>query len=195
MNILIDRGPDHGTDLVFKHKNGDIWAVQAKCYSPDYDIKKSDIQSFISDSDRAEIQHRLLIGTTDRLGSNAQCVLDGPTPPVRRFLLSDFEKAAIEYPSNIQSLSQAKRKPPPTPYDYQLIAIDNVIAGFEISERGQLIMACGTGKSYTTLWVKEKLAATRTLVLVPLLGLLSQILGDWTFAALIPIKVLCVCSD
>jgi len=32
-------------------------------------------------------------------------------------------------------------------------------------------------------------------VLVPSLSLLSQILGDWTFAASIPFDVLCVCSD
>ena len=31
-------GRDCGVDLVFKHKNNDIWAVQAKSYSPEYSI-------------------------------------------------------------------------------------------------------------------------------------------------------------
>ena len=56
-------------------------------------------------------------------------------------------------------------------------------------------MACGTGKTYVTLWIKEHLAAQRTLVLVPSLGLLSQLLREWTFAATTPFEVLCVCSD
>jgi predicted helicase len=56
-------------------------------------------------------------------------------------------------------------------------------------------MACGTGKTFVCLWVKEKLKAKRTLVLVPSLGLLSQILSDWTFAAREKFDALCVCSD
>ena len=56
-------------------------------------------------------------------------------------------------------------------------------------------MACGTGKTFVCLWVKERLKAKRTLVLVPSLGLLSQILNEWTFAARGPFDALCVCSD
>ncbi|MDH3280400.1 MAG: restriction endonuclease [Gammaproteobacteria bacterium] len=58
-------GRDCGIDLVFRHKNGDTWAVQAKCYAPKHRITKKDIDSFISDSDRSEIDRRLLIATTD----------------------------------------------------------------------------------------------------------------------------------
>ena len=56
-------------------------------------------------------------------------------------------------------------------------------------------MACGTGKTFVCLWVKERLKAKRTLVLVPSLGLLSQILNEWTFAARAQFDALCVCSD
>ncbi len=56
-------------------------------------------------------------------------------------------------------------------------------------------MACGTGKTLVSLWVKERLAAKRTLVLVPSLGLLSQIVNDWTSASRESFEVLCVCSD
>jgi predicted helicase len=74
-------------------------------------------------------------------------------------------------------------------------AIEDVCAGFQSADRGQLIMACGTGKTLVSLWVKERLAAKRTLVLVPSLGLLSQIVNDWTFASRESFEVLCVCSD
>jgi superfamily II DNA or RNA helicase len=188
-------GADCGIDLVFRHKNGDHWAVQAKCYSPDYDITKHDVDKFLSESNRPLIQHRLLIATTDRIGNNAKQVCDAQDKPVIRFLLSDFEKSALDYPANLSELPQTKRKPRPSPKDHQLEAITAVSQGLQTADRGQLIMACGTGKTYTTLWIKEGLGATRTLVLLPSLGLLAQTLREWTFAAATPFEVLCVCSD
>ena len=188
-------GADCGIDLVFRHKNGEHWAVQAKCYSPDYDITKHDVDKFLSESNRPLIQHRLLIATTNRIGGNAKQVCDGQEKPVIRFLLSDFERSVLEYPANLGELSQAKRKAPPEPRDHQIEAITAVVQGLQAADRGQLIMACGTGKTYVTLWIKEQLAAQRTLVLVPSLGLLSQLLREWTFAAATSFEVLCVCSD
>jgi superfamily II DNA or RNA helicase len=188
-------GADCGIDLVFRHKNGEHWAVQAKCYSPDYDITKHDVDKFLSESNRPLIQHRLLIATTDRIGTNAKQVCDTQDKPVVRFLLSDFDKSALDYPADFASLPQAKRKTPPAPRDHQNEAIAAVELGLQSADRGQLIMACGTGKTYTTLWIKEKLGAKRTLVLLPSLGLLAQTLREWTFAAATPFEVLCVCSD
>jgi predicted helicase len=102
----------------------------------------------------------------------------------------------LNTPDNIERLSQGKRKPPPNlDRPYQIEAIDNVVTGLQTASRGQLVMACGTGKTFVCLWVKERLKAKRTLVLVPSLGLLSQILSDWTFAAREPFDALCVCSD
>jgi superfamily II DNA or RNA helicase len=188
-------GMDCGIDLVFRHKNGEHWAVQAKCYSPDYDITKHDVDKFLSESNRPGIKHRLLIATTDRIGGNARQVCDAQEKPVIRFLLSDFERAALDYPANLAALPQAKRKAAPQPFEHQIEAIAAVAQALQTADRGQLIMACGTGKTYVTLWIKERLAAQRTLVLVPSLGLLSQLLREWTFAAATPFEVLCVCSD
>jgi predicted helicase len=188
-------GADCGIDLVFRHRNGEHWAVQAKCYSPDYDITKHDVDKFLSESNRPIIQHRLLIATTDRIGGNAKQVCDAQEKPVIRFLLSDFDKSALDYPANFAQLSQGTRKARPEPRGHQIVARSAVVQGLQTTDRGQLIMACGTGKTYVTLWVKEELAAQRTLVLVPSLGLLSQLLREWTFAATTPFEVLCVCSD
>jgi predicted helicase len=189
-------GRDKGIDLVFRDKNEKIWAVQAKCYSPDYEITKSDVDKFLSESNRKQIDHRLLIATTDGLGANAREVLDGQEKKVVRYLLTHFESAAVDYPDSIAELSKGKRKPPPDlDRPHQIEAIDNVVKGFQTANRGQLIMACGTGKTFVCLWVKERLKAKRTLVLVPSLGLLSQILSEWTFAAREPFDALCVCSD
>ena len=189
-------GPDCGIDLVFKHRNGQIWAVQAKCYSPDYEITKSDVDKFLSESNRRQIDHRLLIATTDRIGANAKQVCDAQEKPVVRYLRNQFDNAAVEYPDAISKLTHGKRKPQPEPYQHQREAIENVVAGFKNAERGQLIMACGTGKTFVSLWVKERLGAQRTLVLVPSLNLLSQMMNEWTFAARSTFDdVICVCSD
>ena len=188
-------GPDCGIDLVFKHKNGDMWAVQAKCYSPEHSITKSDVDKFLSESNRKGIDKRLLIATTDQVGKNAKQVCDAQEKPVVSFLFSDFDKSAIEYPSNLSKLSTAKRKERPVPRPHQIEAIDAVENGFNENDRGQLIMACGTGKTFTTLWIKERISAETALVLVPSLSLLSQTLREWTFACKDPFEVLCVCSD
>lgn len=188
-------GRDCGIDLVFKHKNNEIWAVQAKCYSPEYSITKADVDKFLSESNRNGIDKRLLIASTDQVGQNAKQVCNAQEKTVTHFLFSDFDKAAIDYPNDIAEINTAKRKPRPTPRPHQTEAIDAVEGGFEDNDRGQLIMACGTGKTFTTLWVKERQSAQSTLVLLPSLSLLSQTLREWTFASNTPFDVLCVCSD
>ena len=62
-------------------------------------------------------------------------------------------------------------------------------------DRGQMIMACGTGKTLTALFINEKLAAQRTLVLVPSLSLLAQTLREWTANTKAGFDFLPVCSD
>lgn len=188
-------GRDCGIDLVFKHKNGENWAVQAKCYAPTTSITKADVDSFISESNRDGIEKRLLIATTNLIGANAKQVCDAQDKPVTRFLLSHFEDADIEYPATLDELPKAKRKDKPKPRDHQIEAIEAVASNFKDVDRGQLIMACGTGKTFTTLWIKEKLGVESTLVLLPSLGLLSQTLHEWTLAANEEFQVLCVCSD
>ena len=188
-------GPDCGIDLIFKHKDGQTWAVQSKCYDPKYNITKHDVDKFLSESNRAGIDKRLLIATTDGLGTNAKQVCDAQDKEVVRYLLSHFEDADIEYPSSISDLNKVKPKPKPIPKEHQEEAIEAVTKGFVDTDRGQLIMACGTGKTFTTLWIKEALQAESTLILLPSLGLLSQTLHEWTAARNQDFAVLCVCSD
>ena len=188
-------GIDCGIDLVFQHKNGETWAVQAKCYSSNHDITKHDVDKFLSESNRKGIDKRLLIATTDRIGANARQVCDAQDKKVVHYLLSNFETADLDYPASFAELHTAKRKDKPLPRDHQIEAIEAVAKNFQDADRGQLIMACGTGKTFTTLWIKERLGSDSTLVLLPSLGLLSQTLHEWTLAANHPFAVLCVCSD
>jgi superfamily II DNA or RNA helicase len=84
---------------------------------------------------------------------------------------------------------------PARPHDYQREAINKVIKGFASADRGQLIMACGTGKTLTALFIREKLAAERTLILVPSLSLLKQTLNVWRANCTAEFVSLPVCSD
>ncbi len=188
-------GRDKGIDLIFKHKNGETWAVQAKCYDEKYSITKTDIDKFLSESSRPKIHKRLLMATTNRLGSNAIEVMDGQEKMVVRYLLDDFKKSGLKYPSTISQLNKPPEKVQPEIRPYQQEAIAAVVNGLKFGDRGQLIMACGTGKTLVTLWVKERLDSKTTLVLLPSLNLLAQTLQEWTKNANTPFEVLNVCSD
>jgi predicted helicase len=158
-------GPDCGIDLVFQHKNGEMWAVQTKCYDQKYPITKKDIDTFLSESNRAVIHKRLLMASTDHIGANAIRTCNEQEKPVVRYMLKDFEDAAVEYPAHISALNTAKPKKKPEPRKHQQEAIDAFVGSMKSNDRGQLIMACGTGKTFATLWIKEQLQAEITLVL------------------------------
>lgn len=106
-----------------------------------------------------------------------------------------MEEANLEFPSNPENLNQVQQREKPTPRPHQTEAIDAVVQGLATDEKGQLIMCCGTGKTFTSLWIKEALKSQNTLVLLPSLGLLSQTLKEWCFAKNEEFTFLCVCSD
>ncbi|AIQ94074.1 DEAD/DEAH box helicase [Prochlorococcus sp. MIT 0604] len=188
-------GADCGIDLVFTHKNGKTWAVQSKCVAPNNDIKKSEIDSFLSESSDSKIDGRLLIASTDGIGKNAQQVINRQEKQVVCFLLEQFRQSEIEFPSSMDDLNQGKRKEKKKPRPHQIEAIEKVSEGIKTADRGQVLMACGTGKTLTSLWIKEKINAEQVLVLVPSLSLLSQILKEWNAEANESFKWICVCSD
>ena len=183
---------DIGIDLVFHNHLGKKWAVQAKCYDPKYNIPKTEIDSFLSASSSKRIDRTLLIATTNLVGNNAKIALEENNTTL--FLKKDFENCEYNYPTSLKVSPKTKRKLF-KPRPYQKTAIKDVINGFKANDRGQLIMACGTGKTKTSVWIDMKLNTNHTLVLVPTLNLISQTLGDWSEMYGDKIKIACVCSD
>jgi superfamily II DNA or RNA helicase len=183
---------DAGIDLVVETFSGDHWAIQAKAYDPAYAIKKADIDSFLSESAREQFAYRLLIATTDHLGPTAQRTLAAQQKPAGLLLRSQLAVAEVEWPRSPKALAppRPKRK---RPRPHQRKAINAVVRGFRTAKRGQLIMACGTGKTLAACFLAEKLAARRVLVLVPSLSLLSQTMREWATAS--EFRYLAVCSD
>jgi len=76
-------GLDAGIALVAETVEGELWAVQAKCYGPDYRVTKADVDSFLSESSRTladgrGFAYRLLLATTDGIGPTALKTMDAP---------------------------------------------------------------------------------------------------------------------
>jgi predicted helicase len=186
---------DLGTDLVFRDNEGLIWAVQAKCYGEHRTTTKGDMNSFLADTGRKEVDRRLWLQTTNKMESKADKTLKGQDKPTTIFTLNDFRDAQIDYPTSFADLYEAKVKAKPTPDHHQIKAIQDATTGLQSSDRGQMIMACGTGKTFTTLWIKEALEAHTTLVLLPSLSLLSQTMREWAWAGNTDFDILNVCSD
>ena len=186
---------DLGTDLVFRDNEGLIWAVQAKCYGEHITTTKGDMNSFLADTGRKEVDRRLWLQTTNKMEAKADKTHKGQDKLTTIFTLNDFRDAQIDYPASFADLYEAKVKDKPKPDPHQIKAIEDVTAGLQSSDRGQMIMACGTGKTFTTLWIKEALEAHTTLVLLPSLSLLSQTMREWAWAGNTDFDILNVCSD
>src|SRR6266550_37789 len=187
-------GRDKGIDLVAETFNGKLWAVQSKAYALNHSVTKNDIDRFLSESSRKIIFYRLLIATAAELGHNAREVIQGQEKGVGYLLLSDLKNRKLNWPSSPEKLV-AKQAKPNKPRRDQKRAIADVLRGFQSHARGQLIRACDTGKTLIGLRVTEAMKSQRTLVLVPSLSLVSQILSDWTKDGLRPFRFLPVCSD
>jgi len=185
-----------GIDLVAQDRDGQVWAIQCKAYAIDRRIPKSELNKFLSESNTKAFQHRLLVSTTTRgLHQLAQRTVDGQDKPVSIIDLEYLETSTVDWPLHPADLHPSESPKPAQPHDYQLDAIKDVVKGFKSSDRGQLIMACGTGKTLTSLFIKEKLDAQRTLVLVPSLSLLKQTMRVWYANKTVRFDSRPVCSD
>lgn len=188
---------DTGIDLVAKTRGTDEYhAIQCKFYAPTYRVQKSDIDSFFTASGKKPFTRRIIVTTTNNWGEHAEDALQAQQPPVSKIDLQDLENSQIDW-SRYQPNQPPQLKPKKTLRPHQIRALDSVEFGLQTAERGKLIMACGTGKTFTSLKIAEKLAGRgkRVLFLVPSLSLLSQTLTEWTQESETPLHSFAVCSD
>ncbi|MDR1384160.1 MAG: restriction endonuclease, partial [Planctomycetaceae bacterium] len=148
---------DTGIDIVAEMRDGSGFvAVQCKCYGEDYKIQKPDIDSFLAASSKKKFVRRILVATTD-LGKNAEDAIQNQHPPVHVIGLSDLENSCIDWDEYFRN-NKIRRKPVKELRPHQTEAVNNVCNAFETVDRGQLIMACGTGKTFTSLKIAERFA-------------------------------------
>lgn len=188
-------GADAGIDLVAEDRRGKLWAIQAKAYDPKYRVTKKDVNKFLTESGREVFAYRMLISTTDQIDRIGERTIQDQEKRASYFRLNDLQAANVNWPASPTALRPTRPPKTARPHDYQREAIKKVVKGFESADRGQLIMACGTGKTLTALFIREKLAAERTLVLVPSLSLLKQTLNVWRANCTAEFVSLPVCSD
>lgn len=190
-------GKDAGIDLVARTQGtGEYHAIQCKLYAEDYKVQKKDIDSFFTASGKAPFSHRIIVTTTNNWSEHAEDALQGQQPPVSKIDLQALEDSQIDwakYQPNQAVVLKARKQL----RDHQQTALNAVAAGLKDAERGKLIMACGTGKTFTSLKIAEQQAGKgkRVLFLVPSLSLLSQTLTEWTQESATPLHSFAVCSD
>jgi len=188
---------DTGIDLVANTKGtNEFHAIQCKFYVEGYRIQKADIDSFFTASGKKPFTHRIIITTTNNWSEHAEHALQGQQPPVTKIDLNDLENSQIDW-AKYQPRQAPVLKEKKSLREHQKIALKDVEAGLSTAERGKLIMACGTGKTFTSLKIAEKLAGKgkHVLFLVPSLSLLSQSLTEWTQESETPLHSFAVCSD
>lgn len=168
---------DIGIDLVAELTDGSgFCAVQCKCYDSDHSITKADLDSFISASSTPDFVRLLLVDTsTQSIGKNAQSVFDNLDKDYLRIQLVELEESRIDWLTFIRE-DRVQLRAKKDLRDHQVKALAAVKDGLSKADRGKLIMACGTGKTFASLRIAEDLAGKgkRVLYMVPTLTLMSQ---------------------
>ena len=149
---------DAGIDLVAQTQGtNEYHAIQCKFYDADHKIQKSDIDSFFTASGKKPFTHRIIVTTTNNWSNHAEDALQNQQPPVTKIDLNDLESSQIDWeryqPNQTQILKPKKQLRP-----HQEQALKAVEEGLKNQDRGKLIMACGTGKTFTSLKIAEELA-------------------------------------
>lgn len=176
---------DTGVDIVAKDYDGNLTAVQAKFYKGK--VGKAEIDSFVAEAGKNVYSAGIIVSSTDEWNKNAKATLEDTTKPFSIIGLSQLRHAHFSW----QKFNFAKEntdlsnKVIKKIRDYQNIAINKSLEYFKEHNRGKLIMAPGTGKTFTSLKIAEALMKKQgkkqfnVLYLVPSIQLLSQTLFGW----------------
>jgi predicted helicase len=191
-------GRDTGIDLVAKLRSEDGYAaIQCKFFSAKHAIQKKDIDSFLSASSKPPFQRRVFIDTTEvDWSGNAEDTIRDQHIPVIRIGLEALRESAIDWAA-FEATSEIKLQPKKSLLEHQRQALEAVEQGFALHDRGKLLMACGTGKTYTALKIAEHYAGKgkRVLFVVPSLALIAQTVREWTKDTDTELRSFAVCSD
>ncbi len=200
-------GSDLGIDLVMRTYSGDYWAVQCKCFDEKTSIDKAAVDTFLSTSSKqfindngetTQFAHRLWISTTNKWSANATETIQNQQPPVNCIHLNHLIDAPVDWQKIADGVfGEAAQETKKKIREHQTDALNATHEHFKTADRGKLIMACGTGKTFTSLKIAEKETDGKGLILflVPSIALLGQTLREWSAQADEPINSICICSD
>lgn len=200
-------GVDLGIDLVAKTDEGKFWAIQCKCYQDDAVISKKMVDSFIANANRQFVDDEMhtnrfdklfWVSTTSHWGKNAQESIKHQAIQFVPIYTNDLQYSSVNWTELVEG-KQGKEAllAGKTMRPHQIDALTKAHEYFKNHDRGKMIMACGTGKTYTSLKIVENETKGKGLVLymVPSIALLSQGLKSWTEDSQYKLKPVCICSD
>lgn len=198
---------DTGIDLVAKTVDGEYWAIQCKCYAEGHQVTKSDVDTFLSisgkrfhepDGTERQFSSRVIFTTTNSWSSHAIDSQEGQIIPVTLIGLKDLNEARVDWDlidEGIEGTEARLKKHELRPH--QTDALNAAMEYYKENDRGKMIMACGTGKTFTSLRIAESLVPGKgcVLFLAPSISLVGQTLREWTSNTVREMKPICVCSD
>src|SRR5690606_3320004 len=148
-------------------------------------IDKPAVDSFLSTSSRefrgenlktTKFSQRLWISTTNKWGPNATESIKNQSPPVTRLNLFELQEAPVDWEKLDQGISGVQSRVTDRELrPHQKEALEKTHKHFKKFDRGKLIMACGTGKTFNSLRIAEHETKGKghILFLVPSIALLG----------------------
>ena len=190
---------DTGVDLVAEQFNGELVAIQAKFYQNK--VGKSEINSFVAELGKSYYQRGLIVSTVNDWNKNARETIDHNEKGIEIIGLSDLRNSQIDWTQySFERPEVVTIKEPKKLRAYQETALEYALEHFATNDRGQMIMAPGTGKTFTSLkiaeaFVKKENKQLKVLYLVPSIQLLTQTLRGWNNDTELKITSMAVTSD
>ncbi len=196
---------DRGIDIVITTSNKEYIAVQCKFHQNS--ISLNDISTFLTQlqSGVGEVRFKKgIIISTSHLTSEALKAIEqirstGMGIDIDEITEEDFIYSRIDWekfdPTKTEDELPLCDKKKPRPHQTEAIKATKEYFSSPKNTRGKLIMACGTGKTYTSLKIMESLDPKIMLFLAPSIALLSQTFREYTKEKSEPFYASIVCSD
>ncbi|GAA8099257.1 DEAD/DEAH box helicase [Helicobacter pylori] len=195
---------DKGIDIVITTTSKEYIAVQCKFHQDS--VSLNDIATFLSklQSGVGEVGFKKgIIISTSNLSSNAleeiEQIRKSKGIDIVGISEEDFIYSQIDWekfdPTKTQDELPLCDKKKPRHHQIEAINATKEYFSNPKNTRGKLIMACGTGKTYTSLKIMEALEPKITLFLAPSIALLSQTFREYAQEKSEPFYASIVCSD
>ncbi len=196
---------DKGIDIVIQTTSKEYIAVQCKFHQNS--VSYNDISPFLTQllSGVGEVRFKKgIIISTSNLTSEAIKAIEqirstGMGIDIDEITEEDFIYSRIDWekfdPTKTEDEIPLCDKKRPRPHQKEAIEKTKEYFSDPKNARGKLIMACGTGKTYTSLKIMEALDPKITLFLAPSIALLSQTFREYAQEKSEPFYASIVCSD
>ncbi len=196
---------DKGIDMVITTASKEYIAVQCKFHQDN--ISLNDISTFLSQLQAGVGEVRFkkgIIISTSKLTRAAleeieQIRSTGMGIDIDEITEEDFIYSQIDWekfdPTKTEDEIPLCDKKKPRPHQTEAIDATKEYFSSPKNARGKLIMACGTGKTYTSLKIMEALDPKIMLFLAPSIALLSQTFREYAKEKSEPFYASIVCSD